>query len=191
MTKQYTAAPSSGQTQMNPGPAWRGPGSEVPNPVNIPAPQGESTPPVAPTPEPVPLTKAPESTIVNSMENSDQKPLVETNQSPKDMDEKALQQDLRDNLEHGQEQSDELGRKLMYQGNKVYTSRKTGAQGYNPGDTESLLPWAETPWGDTGNPEGSGGTPEEYNPPEGASASMKVKPKTQNFINPFSGLMKF
>ena len=120
----------------------------------------------------------------------EEKPLIETNRPVKDIDEKGLQQDLRQGLENDEAKNEELGRKLMYAGNKVYTSRKTGAQGYNPGDVNSLFPWAETPWGNSGNKEliaGSSQEPAEYEPQEGASASLGVKPKNQHFMNPFTG----
>jgi len=121
----------------------------------------------APTEETEPLTNRRSTDIIdNGM------PKKTSEIGPKDLEEKGLQQDLRNKFDRDQEAADEHGLKAMYKGMKP---------GYNP-DVESPQPFSEHPFGkliDNGE--------EDYEPPEGASASLKGPGSTQSFINPFTG----
>jgi hypothetical protein len=98
--------------------------------------------------------------------------------TPEDtLETKGIQEAAREDLDKGQAAADDLERKQFYKNNKPGVSKTTG-QRYNPDLHENeLLPWAQTPWG--GEPE--------FEPQEGASASVKPPKNTANFVNPFSG----
>lgn len=66
--------------------------------------------------------------------------------TPEDnLETKGIQEGLRDQFDQNQDSADELGKKIFYRDNKPDVGKRTGHQ-YDPGDVDTLFPWAETPW---------------------------------------------
>lgn len=152
MQKQFLTGESSGQTQVGSNPPLIGTLGEPTTPPSVnPGSAVQDTsaladngiePPAKSLIQSQSLTNETKAPIVNNMEKTPQVDQIHEQPNPEDLiDTRGIQQEGRENLDQSQQAADELGRKILYKGNKP------GYDPLLPGDgNENLLQWAQTPW---------------------------------------------